>query len=250
MLTVWINRSILLAVGNHLPHNQPSPQTGQRGTLAQTRTTQTGPVGTNQSTTGQTTGGATTTAPTVAYGRQIVEFARRQMGQQVGDGECFALADQALRGAGAASAADFGVITADADYRWSSQRVQATDAQPGDIIQFRNFTVETRTDHADHSWQSNSESRPHHTAVVVSNDGAGHLTVLEQNVQIGGTSGQAQRSVRQNQIPIASSTTKNGDTTVTVRVGGTMIVYRPVARPASTTPTGTTHAPARPHGRH
>jgi hypothetical protein len=86
--------------------------------------------------------------------------------------------------------------------------------------------------------------------VVVSNDGAGHLTVLEQNVQIGGTPGQVQRSVRQNQIPVASSTTKNGDTTVTVRVGGTIVVYRPVARPASTQPVGTTHAPAHPHRRH
>ena len=237
-------------MGNPSLHPQPLSQASQRGTLAQSQTTRPGPTGTTQSATRQsTTGGATTTQP-LTYGRQIVDFARRQVGQRVGDGECFALADQALRSAGAGSAADFGPVGTDTDYRWSSQRVEASQAQPGDIIQFRNFTVETRTDRPDKSWQSNSESRPHHTAVVVANDGAGHLTVLEQNVQIGGTTGQAQRTVRQNQIPVASSTTNNAGATTTVRVGGTMIVYRPIARPVATQPVVTTHAPVHPHPRH
>ena len=51
---------------------------------------------------------------------QVKNGAYNKMGQQVGDGECFALADQALKSAGAKSAADFGAVTADASLcnRW------------------------------------------------------------------------------------------------------------------------------------
>jgi cell wall-associated NlpC family hydrolase len=153
------------------------------------------------------------------------------MGQKVGDGECYALADEALRSAGAASAPDFGRITPTADYKWSSQQVSPTDAKPGDIIQFRNSHITVKTEHADGSWEENTQDRPHHTAVVVSNGSSGNLTVLEQNVTIGGTAGQAQKSVRQNQISATAGTRKVGTDTVTVTITGTLVVYRPVAHP-------------------
>ncbi len=56
-------------------------------------------------------------------GAQIVVFATSKSGQRVGDGQCFALADQALKALGARSAADFGTVTADADYKWGSAGV-------------------------------------------------------------------------------------------------------------------------------
>jgi hypothetical protein len=162
---------------------------------------------------------------------KIVQFAQSRVGQKVGDGECFALADEALRGAGASSAADFGHVAPDADYKWSSQQVSPSDAKPGDIIQFRNFKITTKTVGSDGSGGDSWEERPHHTAVVVSNDGSGNLTILEQNVSIGGTPGQAEKSVRQNQIATASGSRRVGTDTVTVTISGRMVVYRPVAHP-------------------
>src|SRR5262245_59375518 len=112
-----------------------APQT-QRGTLTQTRPQTPGPTGTNPATPVQA-------PPQASLGQQVLDFARQQVGQQVGDGECFALADTALRHAGAGSAADFGPVGRQTDYHWSSQQVTAANAQPGDIIQFRNFSVVT-----------------------------------------------------------------------------------------------------------
>src|SRR5262245_54829855 len=77
---------------------------------------------------------------TPSLGEQVVSFARRRRGHQVGDGQCFALADQALRGANARSAADYGTVTRDADYQWGTS-VSRTDLQPGDVIQFRDYTL-------------------------------------------------------------------------------------------------------------
>ena len=208
------------------------PQALNRGTLNQTNTRAPVPIGVGQGQASGASGQPLAGAPPPALGQQVVDFARQQIGQQVGDGECFALADQGLRHAGAGNAEDFGPVGNDTDYRWSSQTVNPADAQPGDIIQFRNFTINTRTDRPDGSWQTSREGRPHHTAVVVSNDGAGNLTLLEQNVQIGGSTGQRQKTVRQNQIPTSSGTRRDGTSTITVQLSGTMVIYRPVARPA------------------
>jgi hypothetical protein len=225
LLTSFLESNIVPPMGDRPLEATPLPGVLDRGTLSQTDPRSPGPTGVGDAV-------PLDGSPPASLGQQVLDFARQRIGQQVGDGECFALADQALRHAGAGSAADFGPVGADTDYIWSSQTASAANAQAGDIIQFRNFTVETRTDNADGSWQTTSESRPHHTAVVVSNDGAGNLTILEQNVQIGGTSGQARRTVRQNQIPVSSGTRSRGTSTITIQVSGTMVVYRPVPRPA------------------
>jgi hypothetical protein len=212
-------------MGNHRP-GQPQTQLANpqnRGTLTQTQPRSPGPTGINTA----TTGGATA----AAMSSKIVQFAQSRVGQKVGDGECFALADEALRGAGASSAANYGQITPDADYKWSSQQVSPADAKPGDIIQFRNFKVTTTIVRADGSWSEDWTERPHHTAVVVSNDGSGNLTVLEQNVSMGAVGGQAQKTVRQNRITTASGTSKVGNDTATATITGRIVVYRPVAHP-------------------
>ena len=182
--------------------------------------------------------------------QKVVTFARGKAGQQVGSGECYDLADKALRSAGAKSAPDFGQITDDADYEWGDL-VDAKDAQPGDIVQFRDYVVtkEThvvrRTTEKDGSWKEEDETRtetrdrPHHTAVVDAVDGVGNLTVLEQNVAAPGGSTPIKR-VQRNTLPTKSSskppvkTTKNSagrvvtvTTTVTISVEGTVWVYRP-----------------------
>lgn len=169
----------------------------------------------------------------------IAQFASGRLGQTVGNGECFALADQALRSVGVRSASDFGTISPNADYVWGRE-VTLSQAQAGDVIQFRNFgfneTIRTEItrpdDSSESSEQTRSESRPHHTAIVASIAANGQLMVYEQNV--GG-----QRKVLLNQLLFSAvtigpdSTTVNGVTTTitrTITVTGTAKFYRAQTR--------------------
>lgn len=107
---------------------------------------------------------------TTAQSSQIVQFASNNLGQRVGDGQCFALVDQALRSIGARSASDFGDITPTANYVWGRE-VTIDLVQAGDAIQFQNYsfqeTITTRVTNPDGSsseeTETRSESRPHHS---------------------------------------------------------------------------------------
>src|SRR5688572_29468842 len=125
---------------------------------------------------------ATPARPTTNIGSQVVRFSRQRMGQRVGDGECFALADRALRHAGARSADDYGTIVPDADYVWGAL-VSLADVRPGDVVQFRDYRYdrEVETQNAAGSIVTNTDfqERPHHTAIVERVDGNGAMTVLE-----------------------------------------------------------------------
>ena len=70
--------------------------------------------------------------------KKIVAFATRNIGSKVGEGECYDLANEALKEAGAKRAKDFGKITKTADYVWGDL-VATAMVQPGDILQFSNF---------------------------------------------------------------------------------------------------------------
>lgn len=195
-----------------------------RGTLSQTPVHTPGTTGLAQ---------AVPPPPAASLGQQVLHFARSKIGRKVGDGECFALADQALRNAGAATAEDFCQIGPDTDYVWSSQEENLTDAAPGDILQFRNFSFERRIDRPDGSWNTQTESRPHHTAVIESTRtevGIVFFTILEQNVTIGSVGNQAKKTVRRNEIPTNSGTLTINRDRITYTVSGTLWVYRPVAR--------------------
>jgi len=173
-------------------------------------------------------------------------YANRQIGTQVGNGECFTLADTALRQAGAKSATDYGRITGNANYRWGNP-VTLRTIIPGDIIQFRNYlmTVTTvtvtrvETGGGGFSEQTNTQtqtqSRPHHTAIVNNVGTNGEVSVLEQNV---GT-GPNRRRTQCNTLYFQSFTaparvSRHGNTTVTVsrrvRVSGRIWFYRPQSR--------------------
>jgi hypothetical protein len=167
-------------------------------------------------------------------GAQIVAFARDRMGNEVGDGECYDLADQALHSAGARSAPDYGEITADADYVWG-QPIPLSQARPGDIVQFHNFNIVTtvvastrlldgRT-YTTQTWEQ--DQREHHTAIVEQNLGTS-LSLLEQNVPPQGM--RVQRTI----VPVISATLNRveGDPnawgTTQIDVAGDVRVYRPV----------------------
>ena len=156
---------------------------------------------------------------------QVVGFARRRSGDRVGDGECFALADRALRGAGAKSAADFGSVTPDANYVWG-RSVSLSDLRPGDIVQFRDYRydrdVVTQRGRST-STEEEFQERPHHTAIVDSVAPGGVVTVIEQNAPPGS-------AVTRSRLFFTGGTTTSGDTTTTITVQGTLRFYRAEAR--------------------
>lgn len=185
----------------------------------------------------------------LAAGQTIVTYARGKLGQKVlPRGECFDLADAALRQAGMQTAKDFGTITTAADYVWGDE-IDAKDAAPGDILQFRDYVITVTTtvltitkkpgytDGSRRETNTQTIERPHHTAIVESNDGDGKLTILEQNFM-------HVKKVKRNGIPWKTytlgptkkvSTIKGGGssettTTVTASVEGTLWVYRAKAK--------------------
>jgi hypothetical protein len=188
-----------------------------------------------------------------AVGDQVKTYAYNKKGQQEGNGECFTLADNALKDSGAKSAADFGVVTADADYVWGTSVDTLLNAQPGDIIQFRNFTVTTTTtvttvttvtkadgsssEQTDTQTSTQTASRPHHTAIIWSKGAKGALTALEQNVDPGGkkvqvndyTFSDSDTSTDEVLQPDSQTTIKK-NTKVSIKVTGTKKIYRPVKK--------------------
>jgi hypothetical protein len=190
-----------------------------QGTLPRTELPPPGPIGLDSRS------GAPARAH-VNLGGRVVRFPRQRMGQRVGDGECFALADGALRNAGARTAEDFGTVIPDADYVWGSS-VSLADVQPGDIVQFRDYRYdrEVETRNADGSIVTNTDfqERPHHTAIVERVDGNGAITVLEQNSP-------SSSPVVRRQLFFSNGTRTSGTRTTTITVQGTFWFYRPQSR--------------------
>jgi len=188
------------------------------GTQARMGSPAPGSVGVDAKGTGPGTSGAS-----IAEG--VVGFAARRLGQRVGGGECFALADRALRTAGAKIAADFGPVTPDADYVWGTA-VNLSEVRPGDVVQFRAYScrrvVVTESDEGTRT-EERLDERPHHTAVVerVAADGA--LTVLEQNSPPGS-------AVARTVLFFADGRAASGRQTTTVTVEGSCRFYRPQPR--------------------
>lgn len=145
-------------------------------------------------------------------GKAVLDYARGKEGEKVGRGECFDLADEALKNNGFKTASDYGRVTRDGDYKWGKP-VPLNDSKPGDVLQFRNY--ENKTTQEDGSWES--QSRPHHTAIVVANDGKGHITILEQNAPEGSP-------VTERTINVGNGKGENGETSKTT---GKIWAYRP-----------------------
>jgi hypothetical protein len=155
----------------------------------------------------------------------VVTFASQNMGQRVGDGECFALADSALRSAGAKSAASYGTIVPDADYVWGTE-VSLPGLKPGDIIQFRDYRYRklvVKEDDKNIDEKESSEDRPHHTAIVERVGADGVVTVLEQNSPQGS-------AVHRTTLYFKNSESESGGQKTKVTVTGAFWFYRPQPR--------------------
>jgi hypothetical protein len=160
-------------------------------------------------------------------GDRIRDYAEGRRGTTVGRGECADLATAALRSAGARAS----YPSADGHYVWG-QQLPAAFAEPGDILQFRNFRAVIRND--DGTGFIETRGHPHHTAVVIENPGNGTLRVAEQNMRYGGAA-QADRTVSVVSVFIANQTTTDRRT-VTVQGGIWAFRPQPAAQPSAVLP--------------
>lgn len=180
--------------------------------------------------------------PGSSLSQQVFNYANARLGQRVGSGECFDLADRALRAAGARTASDYGRITRNADYVWG-RSVNHQLAISGDVVQFRNYrmiiTTVTRTTQRNGNWteetETQTQTRPHHTAIVAAVGQNGAIDVLEQNIGTGSNRRKVQRNTLYFGSPArtTSSTTQGGATTVvttTIQVTGAARFYRAEAK--------------------
>jgi hypothetical protein len=129
--------------------------------------------------------------------KKVLQYVKARDKKQIGSGECFDLADEALRNSGAKTAADFGRVTKDADYIWGTEIKNLTRVQPGDVLQFRDHKATVTTSRSvklafpDGSWleyetfNTRTFKRGHHTAVAASSARDGKITVFEQHVMRG-----------------------------------------------------------------
>lgn len=111
--------------------------------------------------------------------QNILNFSRPKRGHRVGDGQCWTFVETALRTAGAKTSNDImgpDNVVDDADYVWGEE-ITMSSLQPGDIIQFRDYSYTSSDDNG-----SQTVERPHHTAIVHAVGTDGQVTVLEQNV--------------------------------------------------------------------
>ena len=183
--------------------------------------------------------------------QKVHAYLKSRVGQQVGRGECYDLADYALKHAGAKSAPHFGKITDTADYVWG-KKIKLLDAQYGDILQFRNHKIKIkivkkiRKTYPTGGWDEKEETREkdynrgHHTAVVASNTGKGAFIIFEQHVRPPGqklVSKKVQRNtiyVTENKGAPKKTIRMEGrvkvevTTTTTITVAGKIWVYRAV----------------------
>lgn len=183
---------------------------------------------------------------------KVIEFVKGKRGHKVGAGECWDLAEEALKAAGAKTSRDYGVITANANYKWGNE-IGKNELKAGDIAQFRNYKIEVITKthvridkkYADGSteWSENEDTNtqtnsfPHHTAVVGSalNTADNTVSLYHQNVEnvklvkTGTLILKDSETVTTNKETLPNGT-KTTTTTVTIKVSGKIWFYRPQAK--------------------
>jgi len=133
------------------------------------------------------------TAEALPVNDKVLDFAKKKLGEQVGNGECWTLANDAVLAAGGQSSPSYTDSPATGDYVWG-QLVYGVSAKggkltedataakkavaPGDVVQFR----DTKFSGPRAGGGTYSMSAEHHTAVVaaVAPDGK-TFQILHQN---------------------------------------------------------------------
>jgi len=149
----------------------------------------------------------------------VLAFAQASFGQKIGTGQCAELADHALTANGANTFSTYAAGTNGDDYIWGT-RVALQDARPGDVIQFRDYSV-TVTASTGTDETSTDREWVHHTAVVEQNVGIA-LLILEQNVD-------ASQTVKRGRVAIKPTIEFDGRVTTSTSIEGQLTAYRPTA---------------------
>ena len=144
---------------------------------------------------------------TAQQGARLVTYLNDRISMTIGNGECWTAADSAIREIGAARpGSDL--------YVWGSV-VQHADMQPGDILQFSQFTVRVTQGNGD--WSELTFGAPRHTAIVESINSDGSVNLLHQNYD-------GVRSVAGLRNVFLTGGTQGG---ATVTTSGSVTRYRP-----------------------
>ena len=153
--------------------------------------------------------------PSAELRAKVVKFCKDRVGQQVGDGECGTLAQEALKEAGAKAVNEFAENPGPGDYTWGElvfvlevkdgkRKRDPADgkARPGDVVQYRDVTLRSGR---------GIYLLSHHTAIVAEVKSGGEMVIFEQNMQ--GKKEVTKGTLRPNEL-----------------AGGWIRVYRPVAK--------------------
>ncbi len=164
--------------------------------------------------------------------QKVLDFCNTNRGSSVGTGECWDLAELALADAGARTSTQImgptAVSRANADYIWGTPTT-LRDIKPGDIIQYKNFVVDTDVTAADGSGYDQQTSLPHHTAIVAEVYPRGKVKVWEQN-NLRNNRPPLLRIVIQNTIHLKSvNYTDPAGNRIQVQKRGRIKIYRPSA---------------------
>jgi Spy/CpxP family protein refolding chaperone len=100
--------------------------------------------------------------------QKVLAYAQAHLGQEVGNGECWTLVDEALKAAGADTSGDGKCVF--------GRSVALTALLPGDLLQFEKTHFEHRE-----GGRFSAQDMPHHSAIVSAVEGR-KVTVLNQNV--------------------------------------------------------------------
>lgn len=111
----------------------------------------------------------------------VLHYAQSKIDDRVERGECWDLAEKALKSAGG-SRPDPSKL-----YVWSNTVVSIQNNRPGDIVQFKTFRSDINKEYDDGSTWTGYDTMggPHHTAIVKENHGNGKITIIEQNRPVG-----------------------------------------------------------------
>lgn len=153
----------------------------------------------------------------MAVNQVLADWTARQMGQRIGDGQCWTLAESALDFAHAKTSNDImGAkrVNSKEDYIWGRE-VGLAQLQPGDIVQFHMYKFARHTDDEDESGERGDSSEPRHTAIVASVGTKGQVSVYEQNIDGG---------------PVEQNTLYFDKHASGVTITGRFKFYRPIAK--------------------
>jgi hypothetical protein len=155
--------------------------------------------------------------PAETVNAKVAAFARSKLGEQVGDGECTTLVNQALGDSGGKVLRQ---AEADGEYRWGELVKSVKEAKPGDIVQLEKVSFQGRRQKVGRNGEPilviSKVSYPHHSGIITKVGPKGKtLTVLHQNGP--GPDGHSLKTVQETIFVISEK-----------QPGGSMKIYRPL----------------------